>query len=185
MPKKNKKERLPFWKSEKLPPEVRSLFAHIGKAADNMTHSQWSSLILYGALAGLSVTTFAKKERHATYRVSDAPISYGAAGYREILRLSNAQAQGYRDKGLSVEELNNPPESFDAIYDMSAFKNALIGPIALKVATAHNEVGGVAGTAILGTMGLLNVVPWGPAPKGTPLRAAEDWADWFVSQLGM
>lgn len=64
MPRKPKKERLPFWKSEKLPPELRSLFVHIGKAADNMTHSQWSELLMNGGLAALSAWAFAPKDKN-------------------------------------------------------------------------------------------------------------------------
>jgi hypothetical protein len=104
---------------------------------------------------------------------------------REIKRLSDQEAQALRDQGINVEELELPKESFERIYDMSAFKNALIGPVALKLATSSNEAAGIAGTGVLGTIGLLNVIPWGPAPKGTALRSAEDWANWFVSQLGM
>jgi hypothetical protein len=54
---KKKDPKKPFWKQ--FGPEIESITTHIGKAADNMTHSQWSDIALNAALAFLSYDAFA------------------------------------------------------------------------------------------------------------------------------
>lgn len=98
MPRKPKKERLPFWKSEKLPPEVRSLFSHIGKAADNMTHSQWSELIMNGGLAALSAYALAPTVREATYEI------YGET--KTIVETGGLSLEQQHQRNLILQRLN-------------------------------------------------------------------------------
>jgi hypothetical protein len=127
MPKKPKKERLPFWKSEKLPPEVRSFFAHIGKAADNMTHTQWSELLLYGGLAMASIKA------------------------------------GYELRGKKLDLASIPTD-------------ALVGPIALKLATTMGgspPVSQIAGLSTLVTLGLASS-GWLYVPDLSSLKSAVD-----------
>jgi len=191
MPRKPKKERLPFWKSEKLPPELRSIFAHIGKAADNMTHTQWSELIMNGGLAALSVYAFAPQIRRATYRVETERETGGMGPFKpviEIKRLTNQEAQAYRDHGSYVVELTEPKPSNDKIFDLSVLPNAFVGPIGLKLATTMGgtpPISQISGLIILSALGLATTSGIGILPTASEnLKAwyATDWSGIGISQ---
>jgi len=181
---KPKKERVPFWKSEKLPPEVRSLFAHIGKAADNMTHSQWSDLIMNGSLAGLSIYGFAPRVRKASYQVTSevrAPSGGAYGGTSEIRRLTDSQAQALRDQGSFVYELNNPPPTVEKVFDLSVIPNAFIGPIGLKLATTQGgtpPVSQISGLIVLASLGVATMTGLGTLPSAAENLKAWHTTDW-------
>lgn len=188
MPRKPKKERLPFWKSEKLPPEVRSFFAHIGKAADNMTHTQWSELIMNGGLAGLSIYAFAPQVRRASYEVHHPPTTDPKAILRETKRLTDQEAQGLRDQGYFLNELENPPPSRDKVFDLSVIPNAFVGPIGLKLATTMGgtpPISQISGLLILSALGLATTSGIGILPSASDnLKTwyATDWSGVGISQ---
>lgn len=155
--RKPKAEKLPFWKSEKIPPELRSIFAHIGKAADNMTHAQWSELILNGGLVGMSVYAFAPVIRRASYDVHHPPTTDPSAILRETKRLTDQEAKALRDQGYFLVQFTDPKPSWDKVFDLSVIPNAFIGPLALKLATTQGgtpPVSQMAGLASLAAMGL-------------------------------
>ena len=188
MTSRKKKEKLPFWKSEKLPPELRSLFAHIGKAADNMTHSQWSELIMNGGLAALSAYAFAPMAtiKEATYQVTSearAPSGGAYGGTSEIKRLTDQQAQAYRDQGFFLYELNNPPrtERKEKVFDLSVIPNAFIGPIGLKLATSGGgtpPVSQISGLIVLSALGVATMSGLGTLPSAAENLKAWHTTDW-------
>lgn len=188
---KPKKERLPFWKSEKLPPEVRSLFVHIGRAADNMTHSQWSELIMNGGLAALSAYAFAPQVRRASYQI-ETEIETGGVGpfkpVKEIKRLTDQEAQAYRDRGSYIVELTDPAPSRDKVFDLSVIPNAFVGPIGLKLATTMGgtpPISQISGLLILSALGLATTSGIGILPSASDnLKTwyATDWSGVGISQ---
>jgi len=184
MPRKPHKERLPFWKSEKLPPEVRSLFVHIGKAADNMTHSQWSELIMNGGLAALSAYAFAPRVRRATYQVTSearAPSGGAYGGTSEIKRLTDPEAQALRDQGFYVYELNNPPPTIEKVFDLSVIPNAFIGPLGLKLATTQGgtpPISQISGLIVLSALGVATMTGLGTLPSAAENLKAWHATDW-------
>jgi len=184
MPRKPKKEKLPFWKSEKLPPELRSIFAHIGKAADNMTHSQWSELIMNGGLAALSAYAFAPQVRRATYHIETEQKGEGYGPFpalKETKRLTDTEAQAYRDHGSYVVELTDPAPSRDKVFDLSVLPNAFVGPIGLKLATTQGgtpPVSQISGLLILSALGLASLSGLGILPSAAENLKAWHTTDW-------
>jgi len=182
--KKSKKEKLPFWKSEKLPPEIRSLFAHIGKAADNMTHSQWSELIMNGGLAALSAYSFAPRVRRATYHIETEQKGEGYGPFpalKETRRLTDQEAQGFRDRGSYIVELADPPASSDKVFDLSAIPNAFIGPIGLKLATTNGgtpPISQISGLIVLSALGVATMSSLGTLPSAADNLKAWHATDW-------
>jgi len=184
-PKLQSKEKLPFWKSEKLPPELRSIFAHIGKAADNMTHSQWSELIMNGGLALASAYAFAPVIRRATYRVETEIEIPGKMGpfkpLIEVKRLTDQEAQGYRDHGSYIVELTDPAPSRDKVFDLSVLPNAFVGPIGLKLATTQGgtpPISQISGLIILSALGVATMSGLGILPSARENLQAWHATDW-------
>jgi hypothetical protein len=209
-----KKEKKPFWKQ--FGPEIESITTHIGKAADNMTHSQWSDIALNAALAFLSYDAFAPVDSthvektfkitskgqplySGTYATPAYPnqtsyfdhwtsqqlASFETSGWIVVIlsttypqetvryvRWTQQQADDYAMSGGAdhgtIEELTDTsdpnyqaPSQGAKIYSINQWPNALVGPIALKLAVARNDPAGAAGVA---TLGMLGLTEWGVVP---------------------